>query len=495
MEKLPICLQKPNIVVLFIFSFAIALLLHWKSLGATYYWDDKAFIFLSPSLDIASPFAYWFRGTAFTKAWPLSYTVFWCLRKLFDQELLPFRLLLLFFHSLNTTILFVLLKRFFGRFAWLGALLFLVHPLNVETLSWVMQLSSAMSLSWLLLSLTALLKFNDTAQKKYYALALVAFIASLASKSAGTLFPILFFALLLQKQSLKNAMLKIAPFIAAAIYFLFLAVVGIYSFDNEVFFNQNFVAPPIIQSPLLVKIDPPPAIVKKKTKAKKTVAPTPTPAPEPIAPIVEINAAPFPEKYYLPINTMALNTSGQDKFILYIKNSSLSLLLKISNAGNNFVFYVTKFIFPRDLQPVYDDRKSIPGSAAVFLVLSILSAWSLWRLRRKNEPALLGLAISYCAFIPTSGIFYVTYMKYSLVADRWAYFLLPGFIIIALTAIAALEPKITDLRVRRLAMLVFMAIIIEFALRTLSYSDTFNSQPRSPQLRQNIPAQPWPPGR
>lgn len=495
--------MKLSLPFFFVLSLALALGLHWASFSANFYWDDKAFLFLSPALQIDWPWDYWLRGTAYTKAWPLTYTLFWCLYKFFGQNLFPFRLALLGLHCLNATLFLSLLRRFFGPLALFGALLFVVHPLHVETLSWVMQISTTLSATGLLLSLLALLRFNETGENKYYIYAIAAFFAALASKNSVALFPILFLPMLAQNSSWTRALLRITPFAALSGYFCFLAIVGIYSFDNEVFFNQHYAEPKQIASPLL---QPPPAPVstpvpptppptpKKAVKIKKAPkVPRPKPAPPVLQPTAQPTPPPTAAQEILPLQTTALQSTSQQKVLLYLKNNLFSLDQKISKTGDNFLFYLEKFFVPRHLDAIYPDPEPKYGAGFFFVLFSFLSLWSFWKLKQKIYPVFFGLLFCYCAFIPISGLFYVTYMKYSVVADHWAYLLLFGFIAVLLYVMAEIEKHIFDRRLRRLALLVLIAIPLQFSLETFKYSETFNTKPRAPEIRPNIPPQPWPP--
>ena len=70
---------------------------------------------------------------------PAIYSIWYGFWKVFDGQSWPFHLFNIFLHSYNTVLLFLLL-RFSGtprKIAFLCALIFEVHPLQVESVSWI----------------------------------------------------------------------------------------------------------------------------------------------------------------------------------------------------------------------------------------------------------------------------------------------------------------------------------------------------------------------
>ena len=94
-------------------------------------------------------------------------------------------------HAFNVVLLFIVLS--FATQATakslLVALLFAVHPLNVETVAWVAERKNLLSNLFFLLAIGAYCLFARKLQKKWYALSLFAFLCGLASKPMAITLP------------------------------------------------------------------------------------------------------------------------------------------------------------------------------------------------------------------------------------------------------------------------------------------------------------------
>ncbi len=104
-----------------------------------------------------------------------------------------------------------------------GALLFAIHPLRVESVAWITERRDVLSGCLLLLTVLAWLKWTGGEGRKWYAIALGAFILSLLSKAWGITLPIVL--LILDLYPLRRfiagrraaVLLETTPFFALAI--------------------------------------------------------------------------------------------------------------------------------------------------------------------------------------------------------------------------------------------------------------------------------------
>jgi hypothetical protein len=108
----------------------------------------------------------------------------------------PFGFLLanLFYHFLSTALLYSILVRL-GFWKWgalLGTLLFLVHPVQVESVAWMSQRKNLLAMLFYLLAFHAWLGYRSrtaTGKWLWYVSSLVLCILSLLSKSVAIIFP------------------------------------------------------------------------------------------------------------------------------------------------------------------------------------------------------------------------------------------------------------------------------------------------------------------
>jgi len=101
----------------------------------------------------------------------------------------PWHLLNIGLHLLNALLIWNLLARLGLRQAWLGGLLFAIHPVLVESVAWISELKNTLSLPFLLVSMMCYIAYDERRQIKYLAGAILLFLLSLLCKSSGVMFP------------------------------------------------------------------------------------------------------------------------------------------------------------------------------------------------------------------------------------------------------------------------------------------------------------------
>ncbi len=144
-----------------------------------------------------------------------------------DPSIFHFHNVLL--HTLNVLLVFwLLLQLRAGRIAaFLGALLFAVHPLNAEAVLWVSARKDLLSTMFGLLSLNCFLQYVYGFQKRWYWLALTAFLFGLLAKVTVLLLPIFLLVLLLHdEKTLKQKFMTLAPSGALSVLFAIIAIIG-----------------------------------------------------------------------------------------------------------------------------------------------------------------------------------------------------------------------------------------------------------------------------
>lgn len=155
-------------------------------------WDDTVYLHTNPliaSLD-ASSLARLF-STAYQQAYtPLSFLTFALERPLFGLDPLPYHAVSIVIHALNAVLVyavFFLLTRSRGS-AFLGALLFAVHPVQTEAVAWVTQRATLLSAFFFLASVAAFLSGRRT--KRALLSSFFLFIMSGLCKPQGAALPL-----------------------------------------------------------------------------------------------------------------------------------------------------------------------------------------------------------------------------------------------------------------------------------------------------------------
>jgi tetratricopeptide (TPR) repeat protein len=82
------------------------------------------------------------------------------------------------------------LSKFDLRLAWLGGLIFAIHPIQVESVAWIAELKNTLSLPPFLLAMCAWIDFDARGKRRDYFLALGFFLVAMLCKPTMAMFPV-----------------------------------------------------------------------------------------------------------------------------------------------------------------------------------------------------------------------------------------------------------------------------------------------------------------
>ena len=176
----------------------LALLVYWPTLHAQYIWDDDA-LTDNPLVRAAGGLLkIWFSPTLLPKEehyWPLVYSSFWLEHLLFGMRPAIFHFTNVALHGAACLLLWRTLRRLAVPGAWLGAALFAVHPVHVESVAWIIERKDVLSGALYFGAALAYLRFHETPAAeprrwRAYALCAGLFLLALLSKSIVVTLPV-----------------------------------------------------------------------------------------------------------------------------------------------------------------------------------------------------------------------------------------------------------------------------------------------------------------
>jgi protein O-mannosyl-transferase len=135
----------------------------------------------------------------------------------------------LLFHLLNILLLFVFIRLLFKNI-WLAtitALVFAVHPMHVESVSWITERKDVLYAFFYLASMIMYVRYiQSTYKKKFLILAFIFFLLSLLSKTNAITFPFILIAidLYLERSQSKRSLIEKSVFFLFAILFGLIAM-------------------------------------------------------------------------------------------------------------------------------------------------------------------------------------------------------------------------------------------------------------------------------
>ena len=153
-------------------------------------WDDEIHI-TTPELRSSHGLTrIWTDPAAAPQYYPLLHTIFWLEYKLWDGWPLPYHLVTILLHATLALLLFQILCRLNVPGAWLGAAIFALHPVHVESVAWLSEVKNTLSGALAAAATLAYLKYDKDRQLTAYFLAFALFVAGLMTKTAIVTLPI-----------------------------------------------------------------------------------------------------------------------------------------------------------------------------------------------------------------------------------------------------------------------------------------------------------------
>jgi len=171
---------------------AAGLWIYWPALYGDWLWDDTMYISQNPLLnDPARLWKAWFQPGSFIEYYPIEQTVQWAQWQLWRNDTLGYHLTNLCLHLLSAFLVWRLLSKFGLKLAWLGGLIFAIHPMMVESVAWISELKNTLSLPPFLLAICAWIDYEDRGRRADYLWALAFFLVSMLCKIGAAPFPVI----------------------------------------------------------------------------------------------------------------------------------------------------------------------------------------------------------------------------------------------------------------------------------------------------------------
>ena len=198
----------------------LVFLAYFPALRGQFLWDDDANVTDNlPLRSLDGLRRIWLELGATQQYYPITHTSFWLEYHLWGLNPLGYHVTNVCLHALNAMLLWLILRRLGVRGAWLGAAIFALHPVQVESVAWITERKNTLSGLFFLGSIFASLKFWLPAQARsnvnvlpdpvsssshgpwrFYGLGLILYLFALWGKTATVALPVVILLLLWWKQ-------------------------------------------------------------------------------------------------------------------------------------------------------------------------------------------------------------------------------------------------------------------------------------------------------
>jgi protein O-mannosyl-transferase len=210
------------------------LIVYLPSLNGGFIWDDEILVSNNRLVrDSDGLYRIWF-STKAIDYWPLTNTTFWIEWHLWGMNTTGYHFTNIILHIVDSLLIWIILRRIAVPGAFLAALIFAVHPVNVESVAWIAQRKNTLAMLFFLLSILWYLKNEIPSVQKHlhtipyslspvslsvwYWLSLLSFLLAMLSKGSVAVLPILLLGIVWWLRPLtKRDFVRTAPFFAVAV--------------------------------------------------------------------------------------------------------------------------------------------------------------------------------------------------------------------------------------------------------------------------------------
>jgi protein O-mannosyl-transferase len=213
------------------------------SINGGFIWDDELLITHNGLLKVSDGLYQIWCTTEATDYWPVINTTFWIEWRLWGNNPIGYHVVNLILHVVEALLIWLILRKLSIPGAFLAAVIFAVHPVNVESVAWIAQRKNAMAMLFLLLSVLWYLLYLERARLRlaakqstahcppstvhyplptahcyiWYWLSLSAFVLAMLGKGSVAILPILLLGIVWWLRPLTwRDVLWTAPFFAVA---------------------------------------------------------------------------------------------------------------------------------------------------------------------------------------------------------------------------------------------------------------------------------------
>ena len=133
-------------IVLGLALIAVTLAVFSPALGAGYIWDDDAYVYANNLLPAPDGlWRIWLEPLSTPQYYPLVHTTYWLEYRIWGLSPGGYHAVNILLHAGAAVLLWLALRRLEVPWAWLAALVFAIHPLQVESVAWITERKNVLS--------------------------------------------------------------------------------------------------------------------------------------------------------------------------------------------------------------------------------------------------------------------------------------------------------------------------------------------------------------
>jgi tetratricopeptide (TPR) repeat protein len=185
-------------------------------------WDDDAHMTRSELRSVDGLGRIWFEPGATQQYYPLLHSTFWVLHRVCGDDTTGYHLVSIGLHALSAWLFAIALAGLRVPWPWLGALVFALHPVHVESVAWIAELKNTLSGFLFLAAALAYLRFDRARGAISWGAAFVLFVLALLTKTVTATLPVLLLVVVWWQRGrldLRRDLRPLGPFVVVALAF------------------------------------------------------------------------------------------------------------------------------------------------------------------------------------------------------------------------------------------------------------------------------------
>jgi tetratricopeptide (TPR) repeat protein len=194
----------------------LAFAAYWPALIGGFVWDDDGHVTRPELRSLHGLWRIWFEPGATQQYYPVLHSAFWVEHRIWGDGPFGYHLANILLHLAACFLLYRVLRRLAVPGAFLGAAVFALHPVCVESVAWISEQKNTLSGVFYFGAGFAYLQFDEARRRERYALATVLFVLALLSKSVTASLPAAILVVIWWKRggiSLKRDVLPLVPWL------------------------------------------------------------------------------------------------------------------------------------------------------------------------------------------------------------------------------------------------------------------------------------------